>query len=43
MLHPRVSADLARQLREADEILKSNSSTKSERTYARFVLKMWGK
>lgn len=43
MLHPRVSATLAAQLREAEETLKSNRSTESERTYARFVLKMWGK
>lgn len=43
MLHPRVSADLARAIREAEDTLKSNRSTESERTYARFVLKMWGK
>lgn len=42
-LRPRVSATLARQLRKAEETLKSNRSTESERTYARFVLKMWGK
>lgn len=43
MLHPRVSATLAAQLREDEETLKSNRSTESGRTYARFVLKMWGK
>lgn len=43
MLHPRVSADLARAIREAEDTLNNQRSTENERTYARFVLKMWGK
>lgn len=41
-LHPRMSAWIAERILEARDILDSNTSTESQRTVARMVLRQWG-